>query len=131
MEIQRQKPVVEAYHYDTPDPEKENETQLQVGFSPLATNDPDYPKENSILGTRLQFRLIFPDYVLSGSVSQVNHIIDRQIANQEDLSQEEVQEIVAPLFDIVKRLTYEVTEIATDEPGLKLNFENGGQEEEG
>jgi hypothetical protein len=30
--------------------------------------------------------------------------------------------LVEPLFDIVKRLTYEVTEIVTDKPGLQLNF---------
>lgn len=128
LDIQRQKPVVEAYHYDKAQPEQEGETQIQVGLSPLSTDDPNYPKTNSIVGARLQFRLLFPDYVLAGSVSQINHLIDREVRQQEDLTKEEVDELVAPLFDMVKRLTYEVTEIAMDEPGLTLNFQDGSQE---
>lgn len=122
MEIKRQKPVVEAYHYDQRIPDQEYETKLNVGFAPLESNDPNYPKENSILGTRLEFLLSFKEYVLSGRISQINHIVNRKITNQEDLTKEEIDEIVAPLFDIVERISYEVTEIATDEPGLKLNF---------
>ena len=47
---------------------------------------------------------------------------NRKIENQEDLSQEELQELASPLFDLLKRLTYELTEVALDEPGLKLEF---------
>lgn len=128
MDIQRQKPVVEAYHFDKAQPEQEGETQIQVGLSPLATDDPDYPKTNSIIGARVQFRLMFPEYVISGSVSQINHLIDRKVNQQEDLTKGEVDELVAPLFEIIKRLTYEVTEIAMDEPGMTLNFQDGTQE---
>ena len=123
MEIKRQKPVVAAYHYDQPNPEQTIETKLQVGFTPLNTEDPNYPKENSIIRCILDFRLVFEEYIISGRVTQINHVINRKITNQADVTEEEVSEIVAPLFDIVKRLTYEVTEIATDEPGLTLNFQ--------
>ncbi|MDU1741367.1 MAG: DUF1149 family protein, partial [Streptococcus lutetiensis] len=34
----------------------------------------------------------------------------------------EVEYLAAPLLDIVQRLTYEVTEIALDRPGVKLEF---------
>lgn len=132
MKIERHKPLVESYHYDHRIPDQEYETKLNVGFAPLQTSDLDYPKENSILGARLEFNLIFKEYVLSGSISQVNHLVDRKVDKQEDLTKEEIDEIVAPLFDIVERITYEVTEIATDEPGLKLNFQsNASQAEEG
>lgn len=124
MEIKRQKPVVEAYHYDQREPEREYETQLKVGFAPLQATDPNYPAENSILGARLEFRLVFDEFVIAGGVSQVNHILNRKIATQEDVTKEEIDELVAPLFDIVKRLTYEVTEITTDEPGITLNFQS-------
>ena len=40
------------------------------------------------------------------------------------MTQEEVDELVAPLFDIVSRMAYEITEIALDEPGVKLNFQS-------
>ncbi|MFV0558515.1 MAG: DUF1149 family protein [Enterococcus sp.] len=124
MEIKRQKPVVEAYHYDKKNPEKEQKTVLNVGFSPLQSADENYPKENSIIGARLEFVLVFEAYVLSGRVSQINHLINREVTSQQDVTKDEIDQIVAPLFDIVKRLTYEVTEIAMDEPGLKLNFKS-------
>ncbi|MFV0559413.1 MAG: DUF1149 family protein [Enterococcus sp.] len=124
MEIQRQKEVVEAFHYDKRDKTKEIETELKVGFAPLQASDGNYPKENSIIGARLEFRLAFDEYVLSGRVSQVNHIVNQKIEKQEDISQAEVDQLVAPLFDIVKRMAYEITEIALDEPGVKLNFQS-------
>ncbi|MGX7148189.1 DUF1149 family protein [Enterococcus ureasiticus] len=125
MEIKRQQEVVEAFHYDmrTQDME-EVETDLRVGFSPIESTDENYPKENSIIAARLEFRLIFEEYVLSGSVSQINHIINHKIETQEDISQEEVDELVSPLFDIVQRMAYEVTEIALDKPGIQLNFQS-------
>lgn len=124
MEIQRQQEVVEAYHYDIRDPEKEYKPDLKVGFSPLKTEDPNYPEENTILGTRIEFILAFEHFVLSGRVSQVNHVVNRKIDSPQDLTQDEVDELVQPLFNIIQRLTFEVTEIATDQPGLNLNFKS-------
>ncbi|HFJ5938088.1 TPA: DUF1149 family protein [Enterococcus faecium] len=128
MEIRRQKEVVEAFHYDMRLPNQEVETDLKVGFSPLKETIENYPKEHSIVGARLGFRLVFDTYVLSGSVSQINHILNRKIEGQNDVTQEEVDELVAPLFDIVRRMSYEVTEIALDQPGVKLNFQSEKQE---
>ena len=128
MEIRRQKEVVEAFHYDMRLPNQEVETDLKVGFSPLKETIENYPKEPSIVGARLEFRLVFDTYVLSGSVSQINHILNRKIEGQNDVTQEEVDELVAPLFDIVRRMSYEVTEIALDQPGVKLNFQSEKQE---
>ncbi|HJG23325.1 DUF1149 family protein [Enterococcus durans] len=124
MEIRRQKEVVESFHYDMKPKDQEVETDLKVGFSPLKENIENYPKEHSIVGARLEFRLVFDTYVLSGSVSQINHVLNRKIEGQSDVTQEEVDQLVAPLFDIVKRLAYEVTEIALDQPGVKLNFQS-------
>lgn len=128
MEIRRQKEVVEAFHYDMRLPNQEVETDLKVGFSPLKETIENYPKEHSIVGARLEIRLVFDTYVLSGSVSQINHILNRKIEGQNDVTQEEVDELVAPLFDIVRRMSYEVTEIALDQPGVKLNFQSEKQE---
>jgi hypothetical protein len=125
VEIKRQQEVVEAFHYNmrTQDME-EVETDLRVGFSPIESTDEDYPKENTIIAARLEFRLVFEEYVLSGSVSQINHIINHKIEKQEDISQEEVDELVGPLFNIVQRMAYEITEIALDKPGIQLNFQS-------
>ena len=38
------------------------------------------------------------------------------------LTQEEMSELAAPLFDLLQRLTYEITEIALDQPGVSLEF---------
>ena len=124
MEIRRQKEVVDSFHYDMKTKDQEVETDLKVGFSPLKETIENYPKEHSIVGARLEFRLVFDTYVLSGSVSQINHVLNRKIEGQSDVTQEEVDQLVAPLFDIVKRLAYEVTEIALDQPGVKLNFQS-------
>ncbi|KAF1298653.1 hypothetical protein BAU15_11040 [Enterococcus sp. JM4C] len=124
MELKRHKEIVEAFHFDKKNPEVEAETELKVGFAPLTSSDPDYPKENSIIGVRLEFKVVFEEFLLSGAVSQVNHFINQKIDSQDDLSQEEADKLVAPLFDIVKRMTYEITEIALDQPGVELNFQS-------
>lgn len=124
MELKRQQEVVEDFHYEMRTPEMgEVETNLQVSFSPIQSQDENYPKENSIIAARLEFRLVFDVYVLSGAVSQINHIINHSIQSQEDISQEEVDELVKPLFNIVQRMAYEITEIALDKPGIQLNFQ--------
>ena len=122
VELKRQQPIVEAYHFDMKPKDKEMETKLNVGFAPLKVKDEEYMEKNSIIGARLEFQLVFPDYVLSGRVGQVNHILNRKVNSGEDLTKAETDRLVEPLFDIVKRLTYEVTEIVTDKPGLQLNF---------
>ncbi|MTD41535.1 DUF1149 family protein [Erwinia sp. CPCC 100877] len=125
MEIKRQQEVVEAFHYDIRTQEMgEVETDLRVGFSPIESKDEAYPKENSIIAARLEFRLVFDEYILSGSVSQINHIINHKIEKQEDVTQQEVDELVSPLFNIVQRMAYEITEIALDKPGIQLNFQS-------
>ncbi|MGX7200174.1 DUF1149 family protein [Enterococcus nangangensis] len=121
MEIKRQKELVEHFHYDFKLPEQEAETELKVGFAPLKPTE-NYPKENTILGARLEFKIVFPKFILSGSVSQLNHLVNRKVETQTDLTQEEINEIARPLFKIVERMSYEVTEIALDQPGVKLNF---------
>lgn len=122
MEIKRQQELVEAYHYDfRPNKDDEQETSLKVGFAPLK-GDENYPEENTILGTRLEYKLVFDHFIISGSVSQINHLINRKVEKQEDLTQEEINELARPLFKIIERLTLEVTEITTDQPGIKLDF---------
>lgn len=129
MDIKRQQEVVEAFHYDKRNKEQELQngqelqTEIKVGFSPLKATDENYPKENSIVGARLEFRLVFEEYLITGRVSQINHVINRQIEDQKDIQQEDVDELVRPLFSIIERLAYEVTEIALDQPGIQLNFQ--------
>lgn len=128
MELKRQQPIVEAYHFDMRDPQNtEAKTKINVGFAPFPAPDENYPKENSILAARLQFEVVFPEFIISGAIGQINHFINRKVTKQEDLTQEEGNTLVAPLFDMLQRLTYEVTEIVTDQPGINLNFSQEGE----
>lgn len=124
VEIRRQQPLVEAYHFDQrKEDEQELETRIHIGFTPLKAPSDDYPKENSIIGSRLRFEIVFTQFIIRGAMGQINHIVDRDIQSQQDLTKEEMDELMDPLFDILQRLTYEVTEIITDKPGVNLDFE--------
>ena len=51
--------------------------------------------------------------------------LKKRIVNEpSEFTKEEVENLAAPLLDVVQRLTYEVTEIALDRPGIKLEFRN-------
>lgn len=82
MEIKRQQEIVEAYHYDMRVPDSEVETDLRVSFSPIEVEEENYPENSSALVARLEFRIVFDEFVLSGAISQINHIIDRKIENK-------------------------------------------------
>lgn len=124
MEIKRQKPLIEAYHFDQrKKEEKDLQTRIHIGFTPLKAPNEDYPKENSIIGTRLRFEIVFTQFIIRGAMGQINHIVNQDIQRQDDLSKAEIDELMEPLFDILQRLTYEVTEIITDKPGVNLDFE--------
>jgi len=132
--VKREQEQVQAYHYDMRVPDVDVETEINVGLTPMtAPEEANLPEENTIIMATLNFRLVFDDFVVSGAVSQVNHIIDRKIEEQTDLAPSEIDTLVEPLFDMVQRLTYEVTEIARDEPGINVTFasqseQNGSNE---
>ena len=67
--------------------------------------------------------MVFEEFVISESLGQVKLFKDRRIESQEDLTKEELDELLMPLFLLVKRLTYEVSEIALDEPGVTVQFD--------
>ena len=66
--------------------------------------------------------IVLENLVISGNVGQLSIIRGQVIENKEQLSQEEMSELAAPLFDLLQRLTYEITEIALDQPGVSLEF---------
>lgn len=72
----------------------------------------------------LQFVIVKEEFVISGVISQMVRILDRLVDKPSEFAQEEVESLAAPLLDMVKRLTYDVTEIALDRPGINLEFKN-------
>lgn len=126
MNIEREKEFVHQFHYDARNLEweKENgtpETNLNVQFQ-LVENVEGISESDTAISGALTFIIVLENLVISGHISQLTYIRNLVIENREQLDQEKMQELAAPLFDLLKRLTYEVTEIALDEPGISLEF---------
>lgn len=68
--------------------------------------------------------IVKEEFVIGGVISQMVTIVDRLIDKPSEFTQPEVESLAAPLLDMVQRLTYEVTEIALDRPGINLEFKN-------
>ncbi|HCN73949.1 DUF1149 family protein [Pseudolactococcus plantarum] len=124
MNIEREKEFVHQFHYDARNLEWEEEngtpeTGLNVHFQLVdqADNDTD-----TAINAMLSFVIVLEDLVISGNIGQLSIIRGQVIENKEQLTQEDMSELATPLFDLLKRLTYEVTEVALDQPGISLEF---------
>ncbi|REC31850.1 hypothetical protein CF160_05015 [Enterococcus pseudoavium] len=122
MRLERDKEIVESFNYGIPPKNQVVEQKLQINFSPLEAVDPSYPSENSIMGVRIEFVLPFEEFIIGGVLSQVIHVIGRQVTKQMDLTEAEANEMIQPLLRLIERMVYEITEIALDKPGVKINF---------
>lgn len=123
MNIERYKPKVNTFHYESKEEYEEYQNDFKIHITPLRIAYPADQDNSSTLGIRLDFKMVFDEFVISGSLGQVNLFKDRRIETQEDLTKEELDELMMPLFILVKRLTYEVSEIALDEPGVTVQFD--------
>lgn len=124
MEIIREKEFVQQYHYNARNLEWEKEngtpkTKAEVTFQ-LVKRDEE--ANETVLIARLEFVVVKEEFVIMGVISQGNRIKNRIIQEPSEMSQNEIQGLAAPLLEMLKRLTYEVTEIALDRPGIKLEF---------
>ena len=124
MNLKREQEFVSQYHFDARNFEWENEngipeTKVDVNFQLL-----QHDQENQVtsLVVVLSFMIVFDKFVISGTISQVNHVEGRIVDQPSDFSQEEVETLARPSLDMLHRLTYEVTEIALDLPGINLEF---------
>lgn len=124
MQIERQQEFVQAFHYDALSKDHTEETLINVSMNPLEIKEEMNidPETNSILGLRVEFKIVLEKVLLSGDVAQFVQLMDKKVEKIEDLTPDEVNELVRPLFVIIERMAYEVTEIALDAPGVQLNF---------
>ena len=102
--------------------EKENgtpETKGDVNFQLLNQN---HEEQVTSIVVIVSFMVVFDAFVISGTISQINHIIGRIINEPSEFEQDEVEQLARPSLSILNRLTYEVTEIALDLPGINLEF---------
>lgn len=124
MELKREQEFVSQYHFDARNFEWENEngapeTKIDVNFQLIQH---DREKQVTSMVVVLTFMIVFDKFVISGTISQVNHVEGRIVEQPSDLSQEEVEQLGRPCLNMLNRLTYEVTEIALDLPGINLEF---------
>lgn len=126
MNIEREKVFVQQFHYDARNLEweKENgtpETNLNVQFQ-LVDQLQGLAETDTAISGMLTFIIVLENLVISGHISQLSYIRGEVITDRDQLTQEKMEVLAAPLFDVLQRLTYEVTEIALDEPGVNLEF---------
>ncbi|RZI48831.1 DUF1149 family protein [Lactococcus kimchii] len=128
LTIEREQEFVNQFHYDARNLEweKENgtpETNLNVQFQLVPLDQLEKVEEgDTAIHAVLTYLIVLDNIVLSGFVSQLNYIRARVIKEQEELDAEEMSQLAAPLFDLLKRLVYETTEVALDQPGINLEF---------
>ena len=126
MNIEREKEFVHQFHYDARNLawEEENgilETALNIQFQ-LVDQVENLADTDTAINGLLSFMIVLENLVISGNIGQLSIIRGQVIENKEQLSQEEMSELAAPLFDLLQRMTYEITEIALDQPGVSLEF---------
>lgn len=124
MEIIRDKEFVNQYHFDARNHawEKENgipETKIKVDFQLIEQNREE--NKTSMI-TILRFMIVLENFVISGAMSQAVHLPQRFVEEPTEFSEDEKRLLVDPLLSILQRITYEVTEIAFDAPGVNLEF---------
>lgn len=128
LTIEREQEFVNQFHYDARNYEweKENgtpETNLNVQFQLVPKEQLEKLGEGGTgIHAVLTYLIVLDNIVLSGFVSQLNYVRGQIIKEQEELEQEELAQLAAPLFELLKRLVYETTEVALDQPGINLEF---------
>ena len=108
MDLIREKVFVNRYHYDVRNHEWEKEngvpkTNVEVTFQ---LHNKDEEANNTSVVAVLQFMIVRDEFVISGIVSQMDHIQNRIVNEPKDFSQEEAEALAAPLLDTLQRLTY-------------------------
>lgn len=127
MEIIRQPEFVQGFHFDALPEAHGEETAINVSINPFEIKEEMKidAENNSVLGLRIEFKIILDKVKLTGDVAQFVQVANQKIEKIEDLSSEEVNELVRPLFVLIERMAFEITEIALDAPGVQLNFSQG------
>ncbi|RRD32324.1 DUF1149 family protein [Streptococcus minor] len=122
MKVIRDKEYVNRYHFDMRNFKMEEEhgtpkTQYNVEFHLVEKN---MEEQSTTIILVLHFMNVQETFVVSGAVSQQIKLTDGVVNEPSELSDEDKRMLALPLFDMVNRLTYEVTEVAFDAPGIDL-----------
>lgn len=124
MDIVTNKIIVEKYNFETILEENgqiENKIELEVHeVEPIGGND-ELMAKGKIFKITIPFVLVLEKFRIDGRISRIVQLKD-YFGQFSDLAIPDVEGLSNPLIDYIKRLTYDVTEIAFDEPGISLDF---------
>lgn len=123
MKITRDKEFVNQYHFDARNHKWEEangtpETKISVEFQLVEKSEQENRTRMIVV---MRFMVVLEQFVLSGLMTQGVEV-DRHVVSPADFSESEKRSLVSPLIDLLQRITYEVTEIAFDAPGIKLEI---------
>lgn len=124
LNVTYQSPTVKAFHFDERNLEYEAqngipETTSEFNFFIVTTDD---DKQQTKLTAFLQTMIVQNTYVISAFLTQDLTLNGRIVKKQSDLSKDEMSTLIAPLLDVLKRMTHDVTTTAFDKPGLNIEF---------
>lgn len=124
MNVKREQAIVNQYHFDIRNFnwEKENGTPETMFQSEMKIMERNEEEQRTTLVAIFRFMIVLDYVVISGVFTQANHVEGRIIEDANALSNEEKKFLNEPLVDMLQRMTYDVTEIAFDAPGLKLEL---------
>ncbi|EMG29368.1 hypothetical protein X560_1641 [Listeria fleischmannii 1991] len=125
MEIKTNPIVVEKYNFEANLGGKingENKITVQLNEVEPAGDDKSILDEGKMFKVDVPFELSLERFNINGHISRIVQLVD-YFGEADELDKSFIAELSSPLIDYIKRLTYEVTEIAFDEPGFDLNFE--------
>lgn len=124
MDIVTDKIVVEKYNFETileENGQTENKIELEVHeVEPIGGNE-ELMAKGKIFKITIPFALTLEKFRIDGRISRIVQVKD-YFGQFSDLAIPVVEGLSNPLIDYIKRLTYDVTEIAFDEPGISLDF---------
>ncbi|MBC1863306.1 DUF1149 family protein [Listeria welshimeri] len=124
MDIVTNKIVVEKYNFETileEDKQFENKIELEVHEVEPVNGNVELMAKGKIFKITIPFLLVLENFRIDGRISRIIQLKDF-FGRFSDLEVVDVEGLSNPLIDYIKRLTYEVTEIAFDEPGVSLDF---------
>lgn len=124
MDIVTNKIVVEKYNFETIMEENEqfeNKIELEVHEVEPVNGNVELMSKGKIFKIIIPFLLVLENFRIDGRISRIIQLKDF-FGDFSDLEAVDVEGLSNPLIDYIKRLTYDVTEIAFDEPGVSLDF---------
>lgn len=125
MNVLRGQIQVEKYSFELSAGSPEAETKVEVLINevvPTEEADKKMLEDGKMFRMEVPFALQLERFKIEGLISQIVQLSEF-FGVPSDIPVEEMRELSRPLIKYIERLTYEITEIAFDEPGITLNFE--------